>query len=284
MTSDDNNDALVRTDWLAAHASDDGLRVVDATWYAPSDGLGGHDAYLDRHIPGAVHFDIDAIADRSSDLPHMLPDPQTFSRMVGALGIGNDHRVIVYDGQGMYTSPRVWWTFRAFGHDNVAVLNGGLPKWQAEGRATASGAETPTAATFAAAWRPELARDAAAIRAAAESGSEQIVDARSAGRFNGIEPEARAGVRSGHIPNSINLPFGDLIDPANQTLRPADQLRAAFAGSHVDLSRPIATTCGSGVTACILTLALHQLGQHDWSVYDGSWTEWGARADLPIEV
>ena len=284
MILDISANSVVESGWLADHLNDDLVRIVDATWFLPTEARRGYDAYLACHIPSAVHFDIDAVADRSTDLPHMLPDPEAFSRMVGALGIGNDHRIVVYDGQGMVTAPRVWWTFRVFGHDDVAVLNGGLPKWLAEGRATASGGETAQTAEFNPRWQPALVRDAAAMRAAIDSGGEQIVDARSPGRFNGTEPEPRPGVRSGHMPGARNLHYAELIDPAAQTLRPAEQLRNVFSNAGVELARPIATTCGSGVTAAILALALHQLGHDHWAVYDGSWSEWGARADPPIEV
>jgi thiosulfate/3-mercaptopyruvate sulfurtransferase len=272
--------ALVSTAWLADRLGGAALRIVDATWYLPSEGKRGHDGYLEAHLPGAVFFDIDAIADRTTTLPHMLPRAAEFAAAVGALGIGHGDQVVVYDAHGLYSAPRVWWTFRAFGHERVAVLDGGLPKWRAEGRPLESGERRPRPARFQAALHPELIAEASAVLAASHDGNPQILDARSAGRFQGSEPEPRPGVRGGHVPGALSLPFTALI--ADGRLRPPAELRAAFVGAEVDLDRPAILHCGSGVTACVLGLALGELGRHDWSVYDGSWAEWGARLELPL--
>jgi thiosulfate/3-mercaptopyruvate sulfurtransferase len=275
-------DALVSTEWLAQHLSAPDVRVVDATYFLPGSDRDARAEYNERHIPGAVFFDIDAIADRTSRLPHMLPDAEAFAAAVGALGIGRGDRVVVYDVRGVVSAARVWWTFRAFGHDAVAVLDGGLRKWRAEGRPVESGTPTPTARPFAARLRPELVRDLGAMRANLTSRSAQVLDARSAGRFAGTEPEPRAGLRGGHIPGSLSLPYETLYR-ADGTLKAPDELGAAFRAAGVDLGRPVVTTCGSGVTASVLALALYLVGRPDVAVYDGSWSEWGGRSDTPIE-
>jgi thiosulfate/3-mercaptopyruvate sulfurtransferase len=235
------------------------------------------------HIPGAVFFDIDAIADHRTSLPHMLPSAAEFAAAAGALGIGSGDRVVVYDVRGVVSAARVWWSFRAFGHDAVAVLDGGLKKWRAEGRPVESGAPKPAPRAFGARPRPELVRDLDAMRANLGSRAAQVLDARSAGRFAGTEPEPRPGLRGGHIPGSLNLPYETLYRP-DGTLRSPGELRGAVQAAGVDLGRPIVTTCGSGVTASVLALALHLLGRPDVAVYDGSWSEWGGRADTPIET
>ena len=273
-------DAVVTTEWLAAHLGEADLRVVDGSWHMPQAKRDPAREYTEAHLPGAVFFDIDGIADHSSGLPHMLPSADVFAKAVGALGIGEGDRVIVYDSRGVVSAARVWWTFRVFGHDGVAVLDGGLPKWRAEGRPLASGVATPTARAFRARFRPELVRDVSQIKANLDTHREQILDARSRGRFAGTEPEPRAGLRGGHIPGSLNLPYDDL-HAAGGTLRSPDELRAAFVGAKVDLGRPIVTTCGSGITASVLALALHRIGRPDAAVYDGSWTEWASRRDTP---
>lgn len=275
-------DALVTTEWLAKHLGEADLRVVDGSWHMPQLGRDARAEHAAAHIPGAVFFDIDAIADRSSSLPHMLPDAEAFAAAVGALGIGRGDRVVVYDVRGVVSAARVWWTFRVFGHDAVAVLDGGLRKWRAEGRPVESGTPTPTARPFAARLRPELVRDLGAMRANLTSRSAQVLDARSAGRFAGTEPEPRAGLRGGHIPGSLSLPYETLYR-ANGTLKAPDELGAAFRAAGVDLGRPVVTTCGSGVTASVLALALYLVGRPDVAVYDGSWSEWGGRSDTPIE-
>ena len=276
------NAALVTTEWLAKHLGAADLRVVDGSWHMPQLKRDARAEFVAAHIPGAVFFDIDAIADHTTDLPHMLPDPATFGRAVGALGIGNGDRVVVYDVRGVVSAARVWWTFRAFGHDAVAVLDGGLRKWRAEGRPVESGVPAPTARTFTAALRPELVRGLDAMRANLASRVAQVLDARSAGRFAGTEPEPRPGLRGGHIPGSLNLPY-DSLYREDGTLKSSDELRAALETAGVDLARPVVTTCGSGVTASVLALALFLVGRPDVAVYDGSWSEWGGRPDTPIE-
>lgn len=275
------NDPVVSTDWLAAHLHDPDVRVVDGSWHMPQAKRDPAREFTEAHLPGAVFFDIDGIADRSSGLPHMLPSPDAFAKAVGALGIGDGDRVIVYDSRGVVSAARVWWTFRVFGQDAVAVLDGGLPKWRAEGRPLASGTASPAPRTFKARFRPELVRDVAQVKANLETRGEQIVDARSRGRFAGTEPEPRAGLRGGHMPGSLNLPY-DELHASDGTLRPPAELREAFAAAKVDLARPVVTTCGSGITASVLALALHRIGRPDAAVYDGSWTEWAGRDDTAV--
>ena len=270
-------DALVSTAWLAGHLAEADLKVVDGSWHMPQTKRDPAREFAEAHIPGAVFFDVDGIADKSTKLPHMLPSPDVFAKAVGALGIGNGDRVIIYDSRNVVSAARVWWTFRVFGHDAVAVLDGGLPKWRADGRPVESGpAKQPTRQKFTAKFRPELVRDLAQVQENVTTGREQVVDARSRGRFAGTEPEPRPGLRGGHIPNSLNLPYDELHAP-DGTLRAAPALREAFADAGVDLGRPVVTTCGSGITASVLALALHRLGRPDVAVYDGSWTEWGSR-------
>ena len=276
-------DPLVTTDWLAKHLTDPDVRVVDGTWHMPQAKRDPRAEFEAVHIPGAVFFDIDAIADRTTTLPHMLPSPEAFGAAVGALGIGNGQRVVVYDVRGVVSAARVWWTFRAFGHDAVAVLDGGLRKWRAEGRPVQRGSATPAHRAFAARLRPELVRDIEAMRANLVSRAAQVLDARSAGRFAGTEPEPRPGLRGGHIPGSLNLPYETLYR-ADGTLKAPDELRSAITAAGVDVSRPVVTSCGSGVTASVLALALYLVGRPDAAVYDGSWSEWGSRSDTPVET
>jgi thiosulfate/3-mercaptopyruvate sulfurtransferase len=273
---------VVSTGWLADRLGDPDLRVIDATWYLPHLRRDAQAEYRQAHVPGAVYFDIDAIADRRRGLPHMLPDAATFGEAVGALGVGDGDRVVVYGGKHLIASARVWWTFRAFGHDRVAVLDGGFPRWRDEGRPI--NAETPGRVRrhFTARFRPELLTALDAVRENLETRATQVVDARSAGRFAGTEPEPRAGVRSGRIPGSFSLPY-DALFRSDGGLLPTAELRRRFEDARVDLVRPILTTCGSGVSACVLALGLHLVGRPDVSVYDGSWAEWGGREDVPVE-
>jgi thiosulfate/3-mercaptopyruvate sulfurtransferase len=273
---------LVGTDWLAKHLDEPDVRVVDGTWHMPQLGRDARSEFAQAHIPGAVFFDIDRIADHTTSLPHMLPTADEFADAVGALGIGDGNRVVVYDVRGVVSAARVWWTFRVFGHDRVAVLDGGLRAWKAEGRPLEAGEPTPPRRVFRAWRRSELVRDLAAVREIVATRGEQLVDARSRGRFAGTEPEPRAGLRGGHIPGSVNLSYELLYRP-DGTLLPPDALRSAFVEAGVDLGHPIVTTCGSGVTASVLALALHLVGHSQVAVYDGSWTEWGGRADTPVE-
>jgi thiosulfate/3-mercaptopyruvate sulfurtransferase len=268
---------LVSTDWLAAHLKD--VRVVDASWYMPDEKREPAKEFEAGHIPGAVFFDIDGIADRSSGLPHMLPSPGEFSRAVGALGIGDGETVVAYDGSGMFSSPRLWWTFKVMGHDKVKVLDGGFPKWKREGRAVETGPAQASSKFFTAIAKPEIVRDFGQVMDSVANKSAQILDARSPGRFKAEEPEPRAGVRGGHIPGALNVHYRKLIAD-DGTLKPPEALRGVF--DAVDLDRPVVTTCGSGLTAAILMLALDEIGAKHVALYDGSWTEWGARPEAPV--
>lgn len=273
---------LVSTDWLAARLQGN-VRVLDASWYMPAQQRDAKAEFAAGHIPSAAFFDIDAIADTSSSLPHMLPTPEAFADAVGKLGIGNDDTVVIYDGAGVFSAPRAWWTFRVFGHDNVAVLDGGLPKWRREGRPTESGPMKRRTVPFTASFRPELVRDFAAVSANIESKAAQVLDARSEGRFHGTEPEPRPGLKGGHIPGSRSLPFQMLIDPASGTMKPAPELAKIFIAAGISPNSPVITSCGSGLTAAILAYGLFLTGHVDAAVYDGSWSEWGGRDDAPVE-
>ncbi len=273
---------LVSTDWLAERLGRPDLKILDASWYMPAQARDAKAEYAAAHLPGAQFFDIDAVADASSGLPHMLPSPAEFGAAVGALGIGNEDDVVIYDGAGIFAAPRVWWTFRAFGHSRVAVLDGGLPKWKAENRALETGpAKEPIAKNFRAAPRPKLVRDAAAMRDNVGSQRELVLDARSEGRFKGTEPEPRAGLKGGHIPGSRNLPFQAVID--NGRMKSAEELRSIFANAGVTAKQRVTASCGSGLTAAILAFGLYLTGRDDVAVYDGSWSEWGALDGAPIE-
>jgi len=280
-------EALVTTDWLAGRLakSDDGpsVAIVDASWHMPATGRDAMAEFRDRHIPGAVYFDIDKIADTSVKLPHMAPSEDVFARSVGALGIANQQHVICYDSNaGAGAAMRAWWLFRLFGHTRVSVLAGGLGKWIAENRTVASGEANPRRAVFAARFEPRLIRGIDDVRTNVGAAREQLVDVRSAGRFSGTEAEPRAGLRGGHIPGSINLPFPLLLDPKNHNVpRSGQDIAKAIKAAGIDTNRPIVASCGSGVTACVLAFALHLIGE-DAAVYDGSWTEWGGRDDTPV--
>ncbi len=282
--ADFSNKWLVKADWLAAHLNAPDIVILDGNWHLPGNPKNPYDLYLQERIPGAIFFDIDKISDASDPLPHMLPTPEQFSSQMRSMGIGDGMQIIVYDATGIFSSARVWWTFRAMGYENVAVLNGGLAKWKAGGLPLEDG--TPKERTphhFTSRRNAELIRDRDEILKIIDDGSEQIVDARAANRFSGEAPEPREGLRSGHIPGSLNLPYAMLLN-SDGTMKPANELKTAFEKAGVDLSRPVANTCGSGVTASILALALAILGHRRTSVYDGSWTEWGADAALPIKT
>ena len=277
-----NTDAVVGTDWLAEHLSAPDVRVVDASYYLPHEKLDPRAEFELHHIPGAVFFDIDDIAESNSELPHMLPNAKTFESMVSELGLGDGQRIVVYDSLGCVGAARVWWTLRVFGHNDVSVLDGGLPKWLAEKRPTENWTTSPETCKWTVRKDDRLVRGREEILANVKSHVEQVVDARSAGRFDGTEPEPRKGMRGGHIPGSLNLPF-NLLFNKNQTFRSNDDLKMTFMQAGVDLGRPIITTCGSGVTASVLAFGLHLMGRKDVAVYDGSWSEWGSRKDTPIE-
>jgi thiosulfate/3-mercaptopyruvate sulfurtransferase len=272
---------LVATEWLAARLGVPDVVAVDASYYLPGVGRDAAAEYLTGHIPGAVFFDIDAIADRSNPLPHMLPDAHGFAQAVGALGIAETDTFVVYDGAGLFSAPRVWWTFRLFGAENVFILDGGMPKWKAEGRPLQTGAVSRTPRRFKARRPPDVVASLDTVRNALANASAQVVDARSAERFAGLAPEPRPGLPSGHMPGAFNVPSTEVIE--NGRLAPGEKIRKAFASGGVDLERPIITTCGSGVAAAILWLALDSVGKEPAALYDGSWSEWGARSDVPIE-
>jgi thiosulfate/3-mercaptopyruvate sulfurtransferase len=274
-------DPLVSTAWLAERLGSAEVQVVDASWFMPGESRTGADAYVAGHIPGAVFFDIDAIADHATDLPHMLPAADAFAEAAGALGLRRDLTVVVYDAQGIFSAPRVWWTLRTMGFPDVFVLDGGLVKWRAEGRPLDTALPHPVATTIEPAFDPSLVRDLEAVRDALAARGAQVIDARPGPRFRGEVPEPRAGLRGGHMPGALNVPGGGLVE-ADGTLMPAQALRAAFQSAGVDLDGPIVTTCGSGVSAALLALALARLGREDVAVYDGSWTEWGGRADTAV--
>ena len=270
--------ALISTDALAQKLGQDNLRLLDASWHMPSEHRDARAEYAAAHLPGAVFFDIDAVSDRSSLYPHMLPAPGDFAVSVSSLGIGDGDEVVVYDASGIFSSPRVWWMLRVFGHENVRVLDGGLLKWRAEAKPLEAGDITPLPGDFTSHPNPQLLRNREMIEANITQKRELLLDARSPGRFAGTEPEPRPGLGSGHIPGSRNVFFKDCLSPPFNTLKTREELRALFAGKAIDFTKPIAATCGSGVTACILALALFELGNKEVAVYDGAWAEWGSQA------
>ncbi|CAL79106.1 Thiosulfate sulfurtransferase (Rhodanese) [Bradyrhizobium sp. ORS 278] len=279
--SRDPSDALVSSEWLAQHLSDPDIKILDCTWHHPSTNLDGRTQYRGRHLPGSVHFDIDQVADKTNPLPHMLPTAEDFAHKVGLLGISNADRVIVYDRHyGGSAAGRVWWMFRVFGHDNVALLDGGFGKWTKEKQPAEMTPVRPSPASFTASFRPELVATSAQVQGALQSGG-QLVDARGPGKFDGTQPDVFSFKRQGHIPGAINLPWADLVDPDTGVLLPPDGLAARFAAAGVDLAKPIVTTCASGIISCMLALALYRLGVPTVAVHDGAWAEWSQLDDTP---
>jgi thiosulfate/3-mercaptopyruvate sulfurtransferase len=275
---------LVTTDWLAAELGKPDLVVFDATKYLPNEPKDGVAEFRRAHIPGARYFDIDRIADTDTDLPHMVPTPGRFAKLMGELGVANTSRIVFYDQKGLASAARGWWLMGLFGHDAAAVLDGGLPKWQRENRPVEAGdPSSPSSTIYRPDYRAARLRGVGDIIGNVETQAELVLDARAAGRFTGETPEPRAGMRSGHIPGSASLPYTDLLN-ADGTFRSPEAIRDRFAQAGVTAGRPVVTSCGSGVTACILTLGLRLAGLPEGAVYDGSWTEWGGRSDTPVET
>jgi len=281
MHADDPR-TLVSTSWLAAHLADPDLRVIDASWYLPQMGRDARAEYDAAHIPGARFVDIDDLSDQRSPLPHMAPPVEKFISRMRGMGIGDGHQVVVYDGMGLFSAARVWWMFRLMGKQDVAVLDGGFPKWRAEGHPVEDMPPVVRDRHITVQRQAHLVKDVSQVAAASKLGDWQIVDARAAERFRGEAPEPRPGLRAGHIPGSLNLPFTQLLNP-DGTMKDTDGLRAALVAAGVDPERPVITSCGSGVTAAVISLALERLGHRRHALYDGSWSEWGMYPDLPIE-
>lgn len=277
----DDPKTLVSTEWLAQHIKDPDLRIIDASWHMADAGRDAKAEYESAHIPGARFFDIDEISDHRSDLPHMAPPVEKFISRMRAMGIGDGHQVVVYDSTGLFSAARVWWTFRLMGKMDVAVLDGGFPKWQAEGREIEDLPPVVRDRHITVQRQSGLVKDVTQVAQASKLAETEVIDARSAPRFKGEVPEPRAGLRSGHIPNSKNLPYGELLNDDGTMKAPA-ALKAAFEAAGIDLSKPAITTCGSGVTAAILSLGLERIGHRNHALYDGSWAEWGMFDDLPI--
>lgn len=278
----DDPKTLVSTDWLAAHLRDPDLRILDASWYLPDTGRTPRAEYNAAHIPGARFFDIDEISDQRSALPHMAPPVEKFMSRLRAMGVGDGHQVVIYDGAGLFSAARVWWTFRLMGKTDVAVLDGGFPKWRAEGREIEDLPPVVKDRHMTVSRQNQLVKDVTQVAHSSKLREAEILDARSAARFKGEAPEPRPGLRSGHIPGSKNVPFSTLLNP-DGTMKSVPDLRATFQAAGVDLAKPAITTCGSGVTAAVLSLALERIGHRNHSLYDGSWAEWGMYDDLPVE-
>jgi len=277
----DDPRTLVSTDWLGAHLKDPDLRILDASWLMPGSGRDARGEYNDAHIPGARFFDIDDISDHRSTLPHMAPPTEKFISRLRAMGVGDGHQVVVYDSTGIFSAPRVWWTFRLMGKTDVAVLDGGLPKWRAESREIEDMPPVVRDRHITVQRQNHLVKDVTQVAHASKLGEAEIIDARSAPRFQGIVAEPRPGLRMGHIPGSKNVAFNTLLNPDN-TMKSPDALRAAFIDAGIDLAKPAITTCGSGITAAILSLALERIGHRNHALYDGSWAEWGMYDDLKV--
>jgi thiosulfate/3-mercaptopyruvate sulfurtransferase len=277
-----SDDPLVPTEWLAAHLGDANVKIIDASFKLPGVTPLPKDDYRRVHIPGSVFFDVDAVSDHENPLPHMFPSAEQFGRDVGALGISNGDTVVIYDSGGWVAAPRAWWMFLSYGHDKVRVLDGGLKKWIAEGRPIESGKVSPRPASFRATFETKRVRKLEEMVKNLASKTEQVIDARASERFEGRAPEPRPGLRPGHIPGSRNLPYNQLFDAATGTMKPLSELRAAFSSAGITLDAPIVTSCGSGVSAAVLTLALYRLGVRGSALYDGSWSEWGQEGGLPV--
>ena len=279
--SNDDPKTLVSTSWLMAHLKDPDLRLLDASWYLPDMARNGREEYNNAHILGARFFDIDEVSDHRSELPHMVPPVEKFMSRVRAMGVGDGHQIVVYDGAGLFSAARVWWLFQLMGHSDIAVLDGGLPKWQAKGHPTEDMVSVIRDRHMTVRRQNQMVCDVTQVSAAAKLGDYEIIDARAATRFTGTAPEPRAGLRSGHIPGSKNVCYRDLLRSDN-TMKDPDVLRQVFVDAGVDLAKPAITSCGSGVTAAILNLAMQRIGKTNHSLYDGSWSEWGMSPTLPV--
>lgn len=280
MAQDDPR-TLVSTEWLARHLKDPDLRILDGSWYMPADGRDARAEYEAAHIPGARFFDIDDISDQRSELPHMAPPVEKFMSRLRAMGVGDGHQVVVYDGHGLFSAARVWWLFRLMGQENIAVLDGGLPKWQAEEREIEDMGPIIRDRHMTVRRQNQMVKDVTQVSAASKLGDYEILDARAPGRFRGEEPEPREGLRSGHIPGAKNVPYASLLND-DGTMKDPEALRGVLTAAGVDLGKPAITSCGSGVTAAVINLALERIGKTDHALYDGSWTEWGAFPTLPV--